>query len=946
MLCFDGFNTINYKNGDAHYPILKDTILSHFGKIKIDSIGNIYTYLYNANKIVSYNPYLRKLNFVYPKGISKQHIYYSQIAKNGQLYYISENKKTKISTLYTFKNNKEIPLFEFKTEDNKSDNLNDIEFDEENFYATSSKFIYVISKKGKLRYKFDNLGKKQQMFSTMDNRKVYFMTKSSNEISIWNNKKNKIQTVFTFPNNRTYYFERFAVKNEFIVCVNEYEIFIINTKTKTIQNLKNEWIALKETVFKKPTINSIMDVDIVIDGSIIIATKKFLYKLTKKGFSNYQFKEEIKGEDKELSFREITKDTNENLFVSYYLGLATKNKNSAYFNKINIPKSNFKLVASYSLSYWNNKLLWNNFSLDLNNKRINLLTNKTSGNHATQYIKNDSIWIYNWYSNKLSVNDLKNNKIKNYTIEKSVYPNHSLKIINDIIEDKQSNNLWIATLNNGMSLITKKGKLVKHFSNKQVKTNFEIGVLCLHQNKNKLWFGISNGLSSLDISTNKITNYNFQYVSKQGQLLQRKVYFILPKDDNQFYLGTDFGLLLFDIKTLEYFELPTENPLSYQEYNRKSKFHDTANNKFYVGTISGLYSFKEEDLKWNKPIKDSKIRITKISVLNNKNKFKHYTDNVNTLTKINLKANDVNLEINYSAVKKNTDVFYSYRIKEMSNRWSKFTKEQQLNLTGLKAGLYNIELKTLNGNNSSFESIEVVKAQYWYLIWYVQLLFFLLIIGLVVWIIRYLFKQKLKKQEELISLRNKISRDLHDEVGTILTAVSMQSEILISNTNSQDANKLSKISVMSRQAMNSMRDTVWSIDSEKDNVVSLINRMKDFLLDAFEDNDKITFEFNYFPKKDQSQTLQPDIRQNIYLIFKEAVINTLKHSNGDKLLIDLIIKKQSIHLKMKDNGKVLEKQKTSGLGLHNIKKRAKLINAILHISVKNGFKIEVNAEMK
>jgi signal transduction histidine kinase len=97
----------------------------------------------------------------------------------------------------------------------------------------------------------------------------------------------------------------------------------------------------------------------------------------------------------------------------------------------------------------------------------------------------------------------------------------------------------------------------------------------------------------------------------------------------------------------------------------------------------------------------------------------------------------------------------------------------------------------------------------------------------------YAKNTKRKNQLNLIqqqeSFRNQVSSDLHDDVGTLLSGLAMQSEMVnITSTDIEQKKALSEISLMSREAMETMRDIVWAIDSRKDKYENLIDRMRAF----------------------------------------------------------------------------------------------------------------------
>jgi signal transduction histidine kinase len=90
-----------------------------------------------------------------------------------------------------------------------------------------------------------------------------------------------------------------------------------------------------------------------------------------------------------------------------------------------------------------------------------------------------------------------------------------------------------------------------------------------------------------------------------------------------------------------------------------------------------------------------------------------------------------------------------------------------------------------------------------------------------------------------------------------------------------------------------------------------------------------------------SKKIDVNIRENLYLIYKEAINNIAKHSNADMVEVKLINRKNSFLMMIKDNGKGLTKDSNKGNGLKNIKMRAGKISGSAEFSNNNGFQIEV-----
>ena len=207
----------------------------------------------------------------------------------------------------------------------------------------------------------------------------------------------------------------------------------------------------------------------------------------------------------------------------------------------------------------------------------------------------------------------------------------------------------------------------------------------------------------------------------------------------------------------------------------------------------------------------------------------------------------------------------------------------------------------------------------------------------------FLKQQNVKKQAKQKELfRSKLSSDLHDDVGAILTGLAMQSEILTSFVDQKTKKSVDRLAEMSRDAMTRMRDTVWAIDSRKDKLEDLNDRMLDFAEENLIAKDIQLIVLNDL--RNNTKKVNPELRQDIYLIFKEAIINILKYSSATEVKVDMRIEKDKIKLSVADNGEIDKNDiKTSGMGISNMKMRAEKHSGKLTILTNEGF--EINLEM-
>jgi signal transduction histidine kinase len=189
------------------------------------------------------------------------------------------------------------------------------------------------------------------------------------------------------------------------------------------------------------------------------------------------------------------------------------------------------------------------------------------------------------------------------------------------------------------------------------------------------------------------------------------------------------------------------------------------------------------------------------------------------------------------------------------------------------------------------------------------------------------YRYRINKVREVERLRIQIASDLHDDIGSALTRIAVHSEIIGTTTEKSKVLRSSKqIGTMSREIITTLSDVVWSIDSRNDTVGDLVDRMRDFLETVFPAG-SIHIDFQtkglHFDQK-----LEQPLRQNIYLIFKEAVNNAAKHSGADEIKISLINGSGKFKMEITDNGKGMdEEEKHKGHhGIENMKLRAERIS--------------------
>jgi signal transduction histidine kinase len=224
---------------------------------------------------------------------------------------------------------------------------------------------------------------------------------------------------------------------------------------------------------------------------------------------------------------------------------------------------------------------------------------------------------------------------------------------------------------------------------------------------------------------------------------------------------------------------------------------------------------------------------------------------------------------------------------------------------------------------------------------YIILLAILVLVALFI-SYRYSVQQKLKMSE----LRNKISQDLHDEIGSTLSGIAMYSYVIknqIQSGNAQSVNdSLQIIEKNATEMVKKLSDIVWSVNPLYDNLGQLYMRLYEFTIELAQVND-IHVHSTITPELEKVK-LSMIQRKNLYLICKEAINNAVKHSSCKNIYFLLSKNQSHLNISIKDDGKGLDEKKlTKGNGLINMEYRADEMKAEMsRSSDENGVKIQIS----
>jgi signal transduction histidine kinase len=203
----------------------------------------------------------------------------------------------------------------------------------------------------------------------------------------------------------------------------------------------------------------------------------------------------------------------------------------------------------------------------------------------------------------------------------------------------------------------------------------------------------------------------------------------------------------------------------------------------------------------------------------------------------------------------------------------------------------------------------------------------LLLMSLLYILLRWFYRLKALRAE--IKLKENIAMDLHDEVGTMITKTIFLTQNILNSNPSSDP-RLQQIVEQSRQVNASFRDAIWSTDTRTDELQNLIDRIAE-TGNQMTEGTPYGFYFHRHEKLPKRQ-LKPMEKRNVMLIVREALLNAVKHSQGNRIDVSILLQDDKLIFTIIDNGNVMTNDENRyGMGQHSMRQRALKMGADIYI---------------
>jgi ligand-binding sensor domain-containing protein len=438
------------------------------------------------------------------------------------------------------------------------------------------------------------------------------------------------------------------------------------------------------------------------------------------------------------------------------------------------------------------------------------------------------------------------------------------------------------------------------------------------QDSTVLWIGTNgNGLIKLNLNTQETKRY-----TTENGLSDNFVYTLLEDAYDNLWMGTNTGINKFNLANENFQFFTSKDGLGFDEFNTNAACK-LSSGKMAFGGVNGLVIFHPDSI--NNTSKPFPIFLTHFYV----NNIPHKIDSTFVLQ---YDQNYLSFQFAALTYFRNEDLHYAYKMVGLDDDWILSGNRRFTTYANLLPGTYTFQVRATDPNglwNKNILEILITIKNPWYKEWY-AFVFYVLITSALVYSIYYYKKQQ---QLKLQYIRDNIARDLHDEIGSNLSSISIFNEVAKESAIRNDDNLqsvLNKIGEYTQISQESMTDIVWMIDSKNDRFENIFIKMRTLASETIAaGNINLSIHFD-----ESLNTLKIPMakRKNFYLIYKEAINNLLKYSNCTHVIINVKKAAEFISLEIIDNGIGFNPNETRGNGLNNMKKRAEELNGQLSIS--------------
>jgi len=515
------------------------------------------------------------------------------------------------------------------------------------------------------------------------------------------------------------------------------------------------------------------------------------------------------------------------------------------------------------------------------------------------------------------------------------------------IAQDTNGDFWVGTENSGLNIF-KDGK----FSSIKKSENGLPGndISCLYADKDGvLWVGTSgHGLARFE-------NRKWKSCSTGNGLASNHINYLIEDEDGNLWIGSNVGLMQIQKKSLDDFAAGTANVISCRTYVESDGLPTrecsagsqpaacrAADGTLWFPTTKGFVFVNPAELKPNLQPPQVLIESVRVDGVEQKTNL---LDSAWSQS-IVIPPGYEQLEIDYTALNFSAPDAARFKcwLEGHEKAPADVGAERVARYPKLPPGIYHFHVTAENEDgiwNETGSVLEItVQPYFWQTNWF-RITAIIFALAIVAAIVRFISTQKLrrelqlhKQKEALEKERSRIARDLHDQLGANLTQVALLGEMAGADKNLPDEieSHAKQITETARETTHSLDEIVWAINPSNDTLEGLANYACKYAQEYF-----ALAGLRYrvdLPTQLPAITIPPEVRHNVFLAFKEAVNNVVKHAQASEVWIRLQLLPRDFILEIEDNGRGVGNQSApqNRNGLRNMARRMADIHGNFSIS--------------
>lgn len=451
------------------------------------------------------------------------------------------------------------------------------------------------------------------------------------------------------------------------------------------------------------------------------------------------------------------------------------------------------------------------------------------------------------------------------------------------------------------------------------------------------------GLIFLKVTGNSCAETG-QITREQG-LSNNFVYTLLKRKPNELLLGTAGGLDLVSISGKD--TIVQRVSASSNIFTGFSSLAPAKDNIIYARSEDGML-YRLNNSEWRTSGFRPQLQFKAVSVNGEDQPWQ-------TQHRFLYTRNNFRFSVTCPTFLDNRNTRFSFLLTGRGRSWQQTGAAADYEINNLAPGSYSLSV-TVNypGRIYASETIDyhfTILPPFWKRWWFILGVVLIILAGS--WLlVRSYLRRKLEKQRAAFEQqqavereRTRIATDMHDDLGAGLSRIKFISEKMLLQHRSNEAlqPELEKISGYSDEMAEKMGEIVWALNQRYDTLGDLVAFCRSYASEYLEPHGVRL----YFEDHIEERTLKGETRRNLFLVLKEALHNTVKHSGADTVRILFRTEKNGLHIRVSDNGKGLGKDiRPFANGLENMKKRVAECGGELLFTNEPGLAISISIPLE